>query len=200
MSVIGFIAGMFDPLHAGHVEILKTAKSMCDYLIVAVGTDDYIRNHKKHEPLLSYEDRSYVVDAIQYVDKVVATDNHDKMAMYEKYHFDVLFAGWDHLSDEEDMEAMAQLAELGVQTVLVQRNRNISSSFIKERAYELESERRRLLLLQTAKIMHDQKKEQYGSVLFQKNIHIFEIKQDKTAIKKQKGYIKKPVKGIKDQT
>ncbi len=142
MSVIGFIAGMFDPLHAGHIEIFKIAKSQCDYLIVAVGTDEYIRKHKKHEPLLSYDDRAYAVEAIKYVDKVVATDNHDKMAMYKQYHFDVLFAGWDHLSDEEDIEAISQLEQLGVRTIFVERQRNLSSSMIKERAYALEVERR----------------------------------------------------------
>ena len=142
MYHVGFIAGMFDPLHAGHIDIIEKAKSLCDHLIVAVGTDDYIRNHKKHEPLLSFDDRSHVVESIKYVNEVVAIDNHDKMAMYNTYHFDVMFVGEDHLSDREDMKSIAELERLGVKTVIVERKRNISSSIIKERAFKLEQNKK----------------------------------------------------------
>ena len=213
---------MFDPLHAGHVEILKIAKSECDYLIVAVGTDDYIREHKKHEPLLSYDDRSCVVDAIKYVDRVVATDNHDKMAMYEKYHFDKLFVGWDHKSDEEDMEAIAQLEQLGVKTSFVERQRNLSSSMIKQRAYELVEEERlhSLMSIRSLRLQESALKDkpitlqgksivaqknftfkskpitlQKRSIVAQKSLRVFETNNKKTALLKQKVYMDKQSKG-----
>lgn len=211
MSVIGFIAGMFDPLHAGHVEILKIAKSKCDYLIAAVGTDDYIREHKKHEPLLPYEDRSYVVEAIKYVDRVVAVSNHDKMAMYNIYHFDVLFVGWDHKSDEEDMEAIVQLEKLGVKTVFVERHRNISSSIIKERAFRLELERKRQEASQQRSLVDHHRVTHYGPMLSQyttvvlpenkkvvfqkKNMHAYEMDQETASIQKPDIYIDNQSKG-----
>ena len=202
MSIIGFIAGMFDPLHAGHVEILKIAKSKCDYLIVAVGTDDYIREHKKHEPLLSYDDRSCVVEAIKYVDRVVATDNHDKKVMYEKYHFDILFAGWDHKSDEEDMEAIAQLEKIGVETFFVERQRNLSSSMIKQRAYELIEEERmqncisiQSLGLQDAVLKNKPINPEKRKIFDQKNIRVFETNHKRYTLLKQKVFIDKQSKG-----
>ena len=168
---------------------------MCDYLIVAVGTDDYIRKHKKHEPLLSYSDRAYVVNAIQYVDRVVATDNHDKMAMYEKYHFDVLFAGWDHLSDEEDMESIAQLEQLGIKTIFVERQRNLSSSMIKERAYELEKERKRHIMLQNATLVHEPIAPQKQTTIFAKNLRVYKIHKKGMAKLKHKVALDKKLNG-----
>ena len=40
---LGFLCGFFDPLHDGHIDIMKQAKSMCDFLIVAVGTDEFMQ-------------------------------------------------------------------------------------------------------------------------------------------------------------
>ena len=67
----GFVAGFFDILHEGHIQILEQAKSQCEQLIVAVGTDEFMRIRKGRESVLSYDERVCIVSAIKYVDKVV---------------------------------------------------------------------------------------------------------------------------------
>lgn len=45
---VGFLCGFFDPLHDGHIDIMQQAKEMCERLIVAVGTDDFMMQRKHH--------------------------------------------------------------------------------------------------------------------------------------------------------
>ncbi len=62
--------GTFDLLHPGHVRILEKAKSMGDYLIVGLSTDEFnVRKHKRS--FLDYEERKEILEAIVYVDKVI---------------------------------------------------------------------------------------------------------------------------------
>lgn len=134
----GFVSGMFDPLHAGHIEILKQAKSMCEYLIVAVGTDDFIRNRKKHEPLLPFSDRVKIIESIKYVDCVVPIENLDKVFMYKKYKFDVMFVGSDHKNESVYLQTINELKLYGVDTIFIERIEGVSSTNIKKRMLELE--------------------------------------------------------------
>mgnify|MGYP002626047984 CR=1 FL=1 len=134
----GFISGMFDPLHAGHIEIFRQAKEMCEYLIVAVGTDDFIRVRKKHEPLIPFEQRRIIIESIRYIDCVVPIENLDKVAMYKKYNFDVMIAGADHRREESYIRTSEALSIFGVPTVYIERVKDISSTKIKQRMAKLE--------------------------------------------------------------
>ena len=125
---LGFLCGFFDPLHDGHIDIMKQAKSMCDFLIVAVGTDEFMQKRKHHATILSYEQRAEIISAICYVDRVVPETDLDKIAAYNRYHFDVMFAGDDHLSEPNYLEAEEKLNELGVDTIFIHREKNISST------------------------------------------------------------------------
>ena len=77
----GFVAGFFDILHEGHIQILEQAKSQCEQLIVAVGTDEFMRIRKGRESVLSYDERVCIVSAIKYVDKVVPEIDLDKICL-----------------------------------------------------------------------------------------------------------------------
>ena len=134
---IGFLCGFFDPLHDGHIDIMRQAKEMCEYLIVAVGTDDFMMQRKHRETVLSYEQRVEIVSAIRYVDQVVPEIDLDKMKAYYQYHFDVMIAGEDHVSEPLYREAKKQLEALGIDTVFVPRRKNISSTLMREKMLKL---------------------------------------------------------------
>lgn len=69
--------GTFDLLHPGHINILKRAKELGDYLIVGLSTDEF--NLQKHkEAYHSYENRKLILEAIQYVDEVIPENNWDQ--------------------------------------------------------------------------------------------------------------------------
>lgn len=130
---IGFICGFFDLLHDGHIDILRQAKEQCKYLIVAVGTDEFMKQRKGREPVLNYEQRIEIIRAIRYVDEVVEEVNLDKIAAYHLYHFDVMFAGEDHLDEPIYIEATQQLKKMGVETIYIPRKRKSSSTNIRNR-------------------------------------------------------------------
>ncbi len=133
----GFICGFFDILHDGHINILQWAKSQCDMLVVAVGTDEFMLERKQREPVLTYEQRVKIIKAIRYVDYVVEENDLDKIAAYRKYHFDVMFAGDDHKNEPIYVDAVRSLKELGVDTLFYERN-NVSSTNLRIRATQIE--------------------------------------------------------------
>lgn len=136
---IGFISGFFDIIHKGHIDILKYAKKNCNYLIVAVGTDEFMLQRKKRSAVLSYDQRVAIVESIKYVDEVVPEEDLDKVAAQAKYHFDVMFAGDDHKNEPVYVEAVKRLHDLGVDTIYIPRNYPMSSTKLRKRACDIQS-------------------------------------------------------------
>lgn len=135
---IGFVAGFFDIIHEGHIQILEQAKAQCEQLIVAVGTDEFMKIRKRRESVLDYSERSRIVGAIRYVDKVVEETDLDKISAYQKYKFDVMFAGDDHQQEPiyiRDAEILK--TKYGVDTIFIKRS-NISSTKIRRRIYDMQ--------------------------------------------------------------
>lgn len=94
-KIIGYTTGVFDLFHIGHLNILKKAKEQCDYLIVGVTTDEEVKRIKNKIPVICFEERKQIVEAIKYVDQVVAENNADKIKAWEELKFDVIFKGDD---------------------------------------------------------------------------------------------------------
>lgn len=87
--------GTFDLLHYGHIRLLKRAKSLGDYLIVAVSTDEFnkLKNKKSY---FSFKERKQMVEAIRYVDEVIEENSWEqKIGDIEKYHIDEFVMGKD---------------------------------------------------------------------------------------------------------
>ena len=94
-KIIGYTAGVFDLFHIGHLNILKNAKKHCDYLIVAVSTDELVQEYKHKTPFIPFEERKAILESIKYVDEVVPQIDRNKKAAYDKYKFDIMFVGDD---------------------------------------------------------------------------------------------------------
>ena len=83
-KVIGYTAGVYDMFHIGHLNLLKNAKKHCDYLIVGVNSDEATFSYKNKFPVIPWEERAEIVEAIKYVDEIVKVDNTDKIFAFEK--------------------------------------------------------------------------------------------------------------------
>mgnify|MGYP003625666343 CR=1 FL=1 len=72
--------GCFDVLHRGHFEMLKYAKSLGDYLIVGIDTDEKVKGDKgSHRPYNSQEDRKFALESIRYVDEVIVFNSSNQL-------------------------------------------------------------------------------------------------------------------------
>ena len=88
--------GTFDLLHYGHINLLKRAKDLGDYLIVALSTDEFNWNSKQKKCYFSYEKRKQLLEAIRYVDLVIPEENWEqKVKDVQLYQADVFVMGDD---------------------------------------------------------------------------------------------------------
>ena len=88
--------GTFDLFHFGHLEILRRAKELGDYLVVAVSTDEFNWHEKQKKCVYPYEHRAAIVSAIKYVDEVIPEASWDqKTADIKRHKIDVFVMGYD---------------------------------------------------------------------------------------------------------
>lgn len=119
--------GTFDLLHYGHINLLQRAKSLGDYLIVALSSDEFNWNQKRKTCYFSYEERKRLLEAVRYVDLVIPEESwNQKRSDVHEYHVDVFVMG-DDWKGEFDF-----LNEEGVEVVYLPRTPEISTSQIKE--------------------------------------------------------------------
>lgn len=135
--ITGYTCGVFDLFHIGHLNLLERCKSMCEYLIVGVCDDDYVRNIKHTEPVIPELDRVRILKALRCVDDAVLVDTEttsNKMLALEKFRFNVLFSGDDWKGTERYMKTEEQFREYGgVAIEYLPYTYGISTSGIKER-------------------------------------------------------------------
>ena len=128
----GYTAGVFDVFHIGHLNLLRNAKELCDYLIVGVNSDELVEAYKHKKTIQSLKDRMDIVSSIRYVDLAVENFTLDKISAWEKYHFDVIFIGDDWKGNERWAQTEKELALVGVKVVYLPHTAGISSSIIRE--------------------------------------------------------------------
>lgn len=128
---VGYTTGVYDMFHVGHLNLLKRAKEMCDYLIVGVTTDE-LTSYKNKKAVIPFEDRMQIVQAVRYVDEAVPQVNMDKMAAWEKYHFDAMFVGDDWKGTEKWNRLEEDFRKVGVDIVYFEYTKKISSTMLRE--------------------------------------------------------------------
>lgn len=88
--------GTFDLLHYGHINLLRRAKELGDYLIVVLSTDEFNWNEKSKKCYFSYEKRKLLLEAIRYVDLVIPENNWDqKISDVQEFKVDTFVMGDD---------------------------------------------------------------------------------------------------------
>jgi len=94
---VSFVNGCFDVLHPGHIELLKYARSLGDYLIVAIDSDRKVAEMKGPErPIFSQHDRSTMLSAIRYVDVIHVFDTKEDLEdLLESISPDIMVVGSD---------------------------------------------------------------------------------------------------------
>ena len=94
---IGLTSSAFDLLHAGHILMLKEAKSACDYLIVALQVDPTIDRPSKNKPIQSFFERWVQVSAVKYVDEIIPYSTESELlTILQNYDIDVRILGEEY--------------------------------------------------------------------------------------------------------
>lgn len=94
--------GTFDLLHYGHINLLRRAKALGDYLIVVISSDEFNWNEKHKKCYFTYEQRKALVEAIRYVDLVIPEESwNQKRSDMHEYHINtfVILSFWSRVCD-----------------------------------------------------------------------------------------------------
>ena len=132
---VGYVAGVFDLFHIGHLNLLRRAKERCDYLIAGVVSDEQVIRSKKTRPYIPSDERLAIVQACRYVDEavVIPADKPNTEDAYHKYHFDAQFSGSDYVNDPDWLARKLFLQQHGSDLVFLPYTETTSSTAIKER-------------------------------------------------------------------
>ena len=118
--------GTFDLLHAGHINLLRRAKELGDYLIVVVSTDEFNWNEKQKRCYFSYEERKKLVEAVRYVDLVLPEENWEqKLSDIKEYKVDTFVMG-------DDLKEKFDFLKKYCDVIYLPRTEGISTTKIKQ--------------------------------------------------------------------
>lgn len=131
---VGYVAGVFDLFHIGHLNLLRRAKEQCNYLIVGVVTDEGVRKYKHTVCIVPFEERMEILRSCRYVDEVVEIplEYYDTDEAYRRYQFDVQFSGSDYADSPGWLAKKEFLQKRGADMVFFPYTQSTSSTKIKE--------------------------------------------------------------------
>lgn len=130
---LGYTTGVFDMFHIGHLNLIRRAKEQCEYLIVGVSTDECVESYKHKTPIIPYEQRAAIVEAIKYVDEVVPQTSMDKTEFLKKRHFDVMFHGDEWKGTETYNKYEEEFVKYGAKIEYLSHTEGISSSMLRKK-------------------------------------------------------------------
>ena len=135
---IGYTCGVFDLFHVGHLNLLENCRKQCDFLIVGVCSDDYVKKCKKTNPIIGEKDRTRIIAALKCVDMaeiVSIEETFDKVLVWQKYKFDILFSGSDWKGSQRflDTQKSFKEANIDLEIVFFDYTGGISTSNLKEK-------------------------------------------------------------------
>lgn len=133
---VGYTCGVYDLFHIGHLNLFENCKKQCDFLIVGVCNDDYVRRVKNKEPVINENDRLRIVKSLKCVDDAYLIDietTNDKMLALDKFKFDVLFSGDDWKGTERYLKTERDFSRLGASIEYLPYTKSISTTMIKEK-------------------------------------------------------------------
>ena len=119
--------GTFDLLHYGHIRLLKRAREMGDYLVVALSTDEFNAGKGK-KAFHDYETRKMMLEAIRYVDLVIPEESWEQKASdVQEYHIDTVVMG-SNWAGSDKFDYLKEYCDV----VFLDRTEGISTTKIKE--------------------------------------------------------------------
>jgi glycerol-3-phosphate cytidylyltransferase len=138
--IVGLTASTFDLLHAGHIAMLREAKSVCDYLICGLQIDPTYDRIEKNKPVQTIVERYTQLAAVHYVDEIVPYHTEaDLLDILQMYPINLRIIGDEYKL--KDFTGKEECRQLGVEIYYNKRNHRFSSSGLRERVSNEQSRR-----------------------------------------------------------
>ena len=129
---IGITASTFDLLHAGHIAMLREAKTQCDYLICALQVDPSMDRPEKNKPVQTLVERFIQLQAVRYVDEIIPYQTEQDLEDILKiYQLDVRIIGEEYKSGK--FTGRATCASRGIEIYFNKRDHRFSTSDLRAR-------------------------------------------------------------------
>jgi glycerol-3-phosphate cytidylyltransferase len=139
--IIGLTASTFDLLHAGHIEMLREAKSQCDYLICALQIDPSVDRPEKNKPVQTVVERYTQLDAVKFVDEIIPyLHESDLEDILQMRSITVRVLGDEYR--ERDFTGRDICKARDIDLYFNNRDHRFSSSDLRRRVAERENEKR----------------------------------------------------------
>ncbi|MFB6805772.1 adenylyltransferase/cytidyltransferase family protein [Streptomyces sp. NPDC056387] len=114
---VGYAPGAYDLFHIGHLNILRHARSQCDYLVAGVVSDEMAELAKGRRPMIPLVERLEIVRSVKYVDAAFVETVPDKVETWKQVRFDVIFKGDDWRGTPKGDKLERDFAAVGVDVV-----------------------------------------------------------------------------------
>ena len=128
---VGYVPGVFDMFHIGHLNILRNARLACDYLVAGVVSDDRAFDAKGQAPIVPIAERLEIVSSVRFVDEAVVEDVPEKLEMWERIRFDVIIKGDDWRGTAKVDKLERDFAAVGVEVVYLPYTMHTSSTMLR---------------------------------------------------------------------
>lgn len=139
---VGLTASTFDLLHAGHVAMLREAKTVCDYLICALQNDPSVDRPEKNKPIQNIVERQAQLAAIKYVDEILVYNTEKELEdIFCMYQIDIKIMGEEYR--DIDFTAKDICQKRGIEFYFNKRDHRFSSSDLRNRVAEREYDKDR---------------------------------------------------------
>ncbi len=137
---VGFTCSTFDLFHAGHIIMLKEAKSVCDYLIVGLQTDPTIDRKEKNKPVQSIFERYVQLQACKYVDEIVvyATEK-DLVDILLSYPINIRILGDEY--EHKAFTGRQECIQKGIKFYFNKREHTFSTTELRQRVIDCEADK-----------------------------------------------------------
>ncbi len=130
--VIGYVPGVWDMFHVGHLNLLQRARSECDRLIAGVLIDELVVEGKGRHPVVPFDERLEIVASLRVVDFAVRDESLNKLALWSQLHFDVVFKGDDWRGRPKGDRLERDAKALGVSVRFFPYTSHVSSTRLRE--------------------------------------------------------------------
>jgi glycerol-3-phosphate cytidylyltransferase len=141
--ITGFTCSAFDLLHAGHIAMLREAKSQCDYLICGLQVDPSLDRSEKNTPIQTIVERYTQLQAISYVDEIIPyVTEEDLLDIISMLPINVRILGDEYRNKEFTGKEICQ--KRGIKLYFNNRDHSFSTSSLRKKVYDRENIRRKI--------------------------------------------------------